>query len=590
MKLSEPPATNHSSGVYEFGDFRLDAAKRLLLKRDGAILPLASKVFDTLLYLVQNSGKVLDKDRLMKAVWPDAVVEENNLNQNISALRRVLGESLGSHQYIVTVPGRGYRFVAEVKIPARITNTASTAAIKSVAVLPFKPLVVENRDASLELGMADTMIARLSGIQDIIVRPLSAVRKYVELEQEPLAAGRELGVESVLDGSIQKSGDAIRVTVRLMNVSSGKALWVGTFDEKFTGIFAVQDAISERVVRALALRLSSEEKRRLTKRDTENTEAYQLYLKGRYFWWKAAPKEFRKSRDYFQRAVEADPSYALGYCGLNSYYGFGSAWGMLPPDEHWPKAMVANARSLKLDDTLAQAHNNLGALNMVYHRDWAMAEREIRRAIDLNPKFEEVHYLYSFYLIVMERFDEAIAEGKRALELDPFSLRISHHLGNTFYHARRYNEGIAQYQQALELAPNNASVHESLGDAFETMKLRREAITEWQTAMTLAGDNELTASLGKTYAKGGFARALHAVTQKKLDRLKGKTGKGDYVPAIDYARAYVRLGDKEEAFQWLGRASEERNVFALLIRSDPFYDSLREDPRFDPIIKRIGLS
>lgn len=590
MKLSEPPATDHSSGVYEFGDFRLDATKRLLLKRDDATLPLASKVFDTLLYLVQNSGKVLDKDRLMEAVWPDAVVEENNLNQNISALRRALGENLGSHQYIVTVPGRGYRFVAEVKIPGGITNTASTAAIKSVAVLPFKPLVVESRDASLEMGMADTMIARLSGIQDIIVRPLSAVRKYVELEQESLAVGRELGVESVLDGSIQKSGDAIRVTVRLMNVSSGKALWVETFDEKFTGIFAVQDAISERVVAALALRLSSEEKRRVTKRDTENTEAYQLYLKGRYFWWKATPEEFRKSRDYFQRAVDADPSYALSYCGLNSYYGFGSAWGMLPPDENWPKAMVANARALKLDDTLVQAHNNLGALNMVYHRDWATAEREIRRAIDLNPKFEEVHYLYSFYLIVMGRFDEAIAEGKRALELDPFSLRISHHLGNTFYHARRYDEAIAQYQQAFELAPNNASVHESLGDAFETMELRREAITEWQTAMTLAGDNELTASLGKTYAKGGFARAVHSVTQKKLDRLKGKTGKGDYVPAIDYVRVYVRLNDKDQAFEWLGRASEERNVFALLIRSDPFYDSLRKDTRFDPIIKRIGLS
>lgn len=589
MKVSERRPSESSPRFYEFGDFRLDAAKSLLSRRNGAPVLLSPKVFETLLYLVQHSGTVLDKDRLMEAVWPDSVVEENNLNQNISNLRRVLGESPGSHRYIVTVPNHGYRFVADVRTSAALPNSSAPAPGKTIAVLPFKPLVARDRDPSLEMGMADTMIAKLSGIRDVVVRPLSSVRKYVDLNQEPLIAGLELGVESVLDGSMQKCGDDIRVTVRLMNVASGESLWAGTFDEKFTGIFAVQDAISERVVAALALRLNSEEKRRLTKRDTENTEAYQLYLKGRYFWWKTTPEEFQKSREYFQRAVDADPSYALGYCGLNSYYGFGSAWGILPPDEGWPRAEKAVAKALELDDTLAEVHNDLGAHKMVFHHDWAGAEREIRHAIELNPAFEEVHYLYSFFLVAMGRFDEAIAEGRRALELDPLSVRITQHLGNSFYYARRYDEAIAQYQQALELDPNNASVHESLGDALERKELPGDAAPEWQRAMTLAGDDELAALLGRAYAKGGFARAVRAVAKKQLERLKERTGMGGYVPAIRYARAYVRLGDAEQAFQWLRKACDERNVFALLINSDPFYDNLRADARFAAILKRIGL-
>src|SRR5437764_1931083 len=242
--------------VYEFGDFRLDTSKRLLLRGRGEVVPLTPKVFDTLLYLVERGGAVVDKDELMRVIWPDTVVEENNLNQNSSALRPALGESRGEHRYILTVPGRGYRFVADVKRQVDAGPTAATppaSTIRNLAVLPFTPLVAENRDAALELGMADALIARL-GSGEIIVRPINSVRKYVELDQDPLAAGRELGVESVLDGSIQRWGDYIRVTVRLVNVPTGASLWTGTFDERFTNIFAVQDAIAEKVAGALALR------------------------------------------------------------------------------------------------------------------------------------------------------------------------------------------------------------------------------------------------------------------------------------------------------------------------------------------------
>lgn len=304
-----------STHIYEFGDFRVDAGKRLLMGLDGRPLPLTPKAFDTLLYLVQHADAVLEKETLMNAIWPDTAVEENNLNQSISALRRALGGNRNDHRYIVTVPGRGYRFVAPVKKHHSPRTVVSTDSIRSIAVLPFQPLVRRDSDASLEVGMADTLIARLSNIRDIIVRPMSSVRKYADLKFDALAAGRELGVESVLEGSLQRHGNKIRVTVRLLNVSNAASLWAGTFDEEMTDIFALQDAISERVVHALALELSSDDKMRLTKRYTENTKAYQLYMKGRYYWWKNSLDEYRKSRDYFHRAVEEDPSYALGYCG-----------------------------------------------------------------------------------------------------------------------------------------------------------------------------------------------------------------------------------------------------------------------------------
>jgi DNA-binding winged helix-turn-helix (wHTH) protein/tetratricopeptide (TPR) repeat protein len=575
--------------IYEFGEFRVDPLKRLLLGRDQRPVPLTPKAFDTLLYLVEHRHAVLDKEMLMKAIWPDTAVEENNLNQNISALRRVLGGKRNENRYIVTVPGRGYRFVAAVTTHKTATPSSSLEPTGSIAVLPFKPLVLEARDVSLEFGMADTLIARLRSIQGIVVRPMSSVRKYVDVEQDALQAGRELGVEWVLEGCLQFRSDKIRVTVSLLNVATEVSAWAGTFDEKVNDIFAVQDVISERVVQSLQIGLSSEDKKRLTKRHTENTEAYQLYLRGRYHWWKTAPEEFKKSRDYFQRAVEADPSYALGYCGLNSYYGYGAAWGMLPPDDSWPKAVWANNKALELDDSLAEAHLQLAARKMVNDLDWAVAEQAAKRAIELNPQFDEIHYLYSFYLVVMGRFEEAIAAGKRALACEPFSLRINQHLGSTFYYARRQDEAIHQYQQTIELDPNNAGAHEALGDAYREKGAFSDAVAEWGKAMAVAGDAELASILSDAYKEHGFKSAVRAVARKRLERLNERAKRGDYVTSISFARAYIGLDEKKEALDWLKQACEERNVYRLMIGCDPLYDMLRSDPQFLNLLQRMKL-
>ena len=575
--------------VYEFDDFRVDPGRRLLLGRDGRPLPLTPKIFDTLIYLIQNSDVVLGKETLMSAIWADTAVEENNLNQCISALRRVLGEKRAEHRYIVTVPGRGYRFVAHVNKRKLPVVAGSAEHISSIAVLPFQPLTRNNRDESLEMGMADTLIARLTGIRDLVVRPMSSVRKYADLKLDALAAGRELGVESVLEGSLQRQVNRVRVTVHLLNVSNGASLWAGTFDEELTDIFALQDAISEQVAQALSVELSKEDKTRLVKHHTQSTKAYQLYLKGRYYWWKNSPEEYKKSRDYFHRAVEEDPSYALGYCGLNSFYGFGAAWGIVRPDEGWPKAEWAVTKALELDDQLAEAHLDLAALKMVYYLDWAGTEREAKRAIALSPRFDEIHYAYSFFLVVMRRFREALAEGKRALACNPFSVRISQHLGYALYCARSYDEAIQQYRNALELNPNEVSVHEALGDAHERNGDYREAAEHWTKAMLLADDKEIVRTLRTAKTKETVERAVRGVAAKRLDRLQRNQQKGVYVPAIRFAREHLRAGHHEEAIKWLTLACEERNVYSLMIACDPFYDPLRADHDFVKLLRRMKL-
>ena len=635
--------------VYEFGDFRIDAAKRLLLKRDGERVPLTPKAFDTLLYLVEHSGTLLDKDELLKAVWADTIVEENNLNQHISTLRRVLGEKRDEHQYILTVPGRGYRFVADVSthtngdeqqkvgedqpaldekqakesnagaasqldqragkphrnvwlgllagivtvglVVAALyfwrarTKPASVSSIRTIAVLPFKPLVAENRDEALEMGMADTLIARLSNSREIIVRPLSSVRRYGGLEQDAQVAGRELGVESVLDGSLQRWGDRIRVNARLVSVSNGAALWTGTFDEKFTGVFAVQDAISERVTGALALRLSDEEKNRLTKRYTENIEAYQLYLIGRYHLLKLTPTELRKGIEYFQRALEIDPTYALAYGGLAEAYRASSISGDMPPRDVFPKAKAAALKALEIDESLADVHATLGMIHIWFDWDWAGAERECKRAIDLNPNSGDAHRAYALLLFYLGQHDEAVAEGKRARELDPLSL-LNNTLEGMFLHfAGRDDEAAARLQKALELDPNFWIAHLTLSKVYTRRRMYPEAIAALSQARKFSGGNTETISLtGYNWALSGN----RAQAQTALAELKSLSTQR-YVPSYNIAMIYNGLDEKEEALAWLEKAYEERDVRLTFAKIDPKWDSFRSDFRFASLIKRIGL-
>jgi len=403
--------------IYEFDDFRLDARARLLLK-GGEPVRLTPRVFDTLLYLVRNHGKVLQKDELMAKIWPDAAVEENNLNQNISTLRRIFGESRGENRYIVTVPGHGYRFAAEVR--EHRTKVPSKQSQQTIAVLPFVNISADPENAYFCEGLAEELLNALARFDGIKVAARTSAFAFGEKNKSVNEVAATLGVKSILEGSVRRSGNRLRITAQLVNAADGYQLWSERYDREMRDIFDVQDEITLSVIDALKLQLLGKEKAALLKRYTDNTEAYNLYLKGRYFWFKSAPQEFRKSRDYFQRAVDADPAYTLSYFGLASFYGFASSWGMMPPQEGWPRMEAATMKALALDDTLAEVHHGLAALKWVYYRDWSAADQAFQRAIELNPQVGAIHSHYSIFLSVIGKLDEAIAEGRQALQLIRF--------------------------------------------------------------------------------------------------------------------------------------------------------------------------
>jgi adenylate cyclase len=573
---------------YEFGPFCVDASQRLLA-RDGTPVPLTPKIFDTLLHLLRRSGTALSKDELMNAIWPDTVVEENNLNQNISILRRVLGDGRTEHRYIATVPGHGYQFVAEVKSSRERSSPLGSANGASIAVLPFANLSTDVSNQYFCDGLAEELINALTKLEQIRVVARTSAFSFRGRETDIREIGRKLKVSTVLEGSVRKSSNRLRITVQLINAANGYHLWSERYDTEMQDIFDVQDEITLAVVGALKLKLLGKEKSAILKHHTENSKAYLFYLKGQYYRWKTAPDEFRKCCDYFEGAVNADPAFALGYFGLNSYYGYGSAWGVLHPGEGWPKAHAALTKALELDGTLPEAHLSLAAFLLVHDRNWAGAEKEIKRVLSLNPKLAEIHHLYSFYFLTLGRFDRAITEGRRALESDPLSLIYGRSLGMCLYVARRYDEAVAQYHETLELDPSNVSLHELLGNAYERQGRYGEAIAEWQKTAVLTGEHELAASLGRICAEGDLARAVCERARRGLELANDRTRRSEYVPAIEYARAWLSIGDSEKAFCWLEKAVSERNAFSLLLNSDPFYDNLRADERFEQLRKLVGF-
>lgn len=662
---------------FEFGEYRLDPAEHRLM-RDGKVIPLTPKVFETLCMLVENAGHLLEKDRLMEMLWADAFVEEGNLADNISKIRQALGDSRKAPKFIETVSGRGYRFIADVqKIEAkalqdlaavpeepatpvegggaffqasvgdyfspqelqpetgisqppakldpernrqvttlspirtglwkpRARSLAVAAAIilavsalfyfwyanrpqpspapapaRSIAVLPFKPLVAVSRDEALELGMSDTLISGLSRLRQLTVRPISSVRRYSDLEQDARAAGRELGVESVLDGNIQRSDDRIRISARLVRVEDGMTLWAETFDEKFTDIFAVQDSISQKIVGALALQLSGDERDQLTKKYTANTEAYQLYLKGRYFWSNLTPEGLQKSLDLYSQAIEIDPNYALAYAGLADSYNLLGSYGFWPLKESHPKARSAAEKALELDGDLAEAHTSLAAVLDDYYWDWPAAENHFKLAIGLNSNYPLAHSWYSQHLSRMGQFEEAVEEARRAQTLDPLSSSADAHVGLALYRARRFDEAATELKKALEFTPKALDAHIFLGFVYVQQGKNEAAITEFQTVVELSERNpSMLALLGYAYASAGKRDEAKAI----LNRFKQP------VSRIETAMIYIALGENDRAFEWLEKAYSERAWQLGFLKVEPIFDPLRKDPRFADLMRRVNLT
>jgi len=573
---------------YAFGPFRLEVSERRLL-RDGEPVPLAPKMFDTLVVLVENSGRLVDKDQLMTAVWPDTFVEEGTLARNISDLRKALGEVSSERKYIETVPKRGYRFVANLRetpdssvVPAKIKATGEA---RSIAVLPFKSLGADDEDERLGLGIADALITRLSNIRRIRVRPTSAVFRYLGSRNAAEIAGMELNVQAVLDGSIQRSNDRIRITVQLVSVRDGAALWAAKFDERLTDIFTVEDSISEQVVAALTSRLTGEERRLLRKRYTDSADAYQAYVRGRYFWNKRSIESLNLGVECFKQAIALDPAYASAYCGLSDSYTLLVVREALSPQEGFAKAKAAAATALNIDEAFAEAHASLGHA-MLHDWEWASAETELRRAIDLNPGYASAHHWYSEHLTAMGRCDESIAELTLASELDPLSVIISADLGRAFYYAREYDQVLRQEARTLEMDSSFWLSHINLGRAYTKKGMHDEAIMKLKKACDLSSHNtEALSFLAFSYAAAG-RRADAFETLRHLDERLKKS----YVPPYHFAIVHAGLGNFDQACEWLEQCYNRHAVDLFTLNVEPMLDSLREDRRYQDLLRRVGLA
>jgi DNA-binding winged helix-turn-helix (wHTH) protein/TolB-like protein/Flp pilus assembly protein TadD len=615
-------------GNYVFGDFRIDSTKRLLL-RDGQGVALTPKVFETLLYLVENRGKVVAKDELMTAVWPDTVVEENNLNQNISTLRKVLGESRGENRYIATVPGKGYRFVADVREtptgastrlddqmktlpPAGSKNlwliaagalivagifavsyrtwmtrprVSQTGGVRSLAVLPFKPLGAAKDDAVLELGMADTLITKLNGVSELEVRPIGAVRRFTDAGEDPATVGRKLQVDAVLEGSIEEYAGRIRMTVRLVRTADRRQIWSGRFDENAGDIFAVQDSISERVAQELAGKLTSEEHAQLKKRYTENPVAYELYLKGSYFWQQRTREATTKAIDYFHQALAMDPKYALAYTGIANCYSAMPISSDVASEQAFPRAKEAAIRALEIDGSLAEAHESLAYLHYFFDWDWEESRKEYERALVINPNSPVAHWGYALLLSSLGDHEKALQEVDQALKLDPGWPLTGALKGHFLFQARRYPEAIAQLQKTLEMDQNFWITHIELGKTYERAGRYSEALESFQKAEELSGGTSETASLmGFTYAMAGRRAEATRILQSLKARMNER-----YVPPYHLALIYAALGDRAETLRWLDRAYHEKDVHMVFLGVDPKWDGMRGQPQFDSLLGKMKL-
>ncbi|PYT00343.1 MAG: hypothetical protein DMF63_07155, partial [Acidobacteria bacterium] len=402
--------------------------------------------------------------------------------------------------------------------------------------------------------------------------------------------GNALNVRTVLEGSVRRSGDRLRITAKLVNAEDGYQLWSERFDGEMKDIFELQDEITLVVIDKLKVNFLSKEKAAVLKRMTDNPEAYEYYLKGIYYRWKLVPEEFGKCLKYFQLAVEADPKFGMAYFGVASYYGYGTAWGLvdMPPSEGWAKAETAINRSIEADPTLPEIQLTLAAFDLVNRRKFNAAGEAIRREVSANPDFAEIHHAHAFYSLVTGSFAEAIDESSQALQLDPLSVNYSRFLGVSFLFAKRFDEAIEQFHQALELEPNNPNVLEILAEAYSHKGLFEDALNARFKAAKFEGDSEMAGIIENNI--DDFEGAVRAVALKQIERMNMKLATGEFVLAIHFVRAYMMLGDNDQTFEWLKRAVEERNVFPLLMNHDPFYDRLRSDPRFQESMEYVGCN
>jgi TolB-like protein/Tfp pilus assembly protein PilF len=462
--------------------------------------------------------------------------------------------------------------------------SSNEVAAKSIAVLPFDNLSRDPDNAYFAEGVQDEILTRLAKVADLKVISRTSTQHFKSTPENLPQIAKQLGVTNILEGSVQKAKDQVRVNVQLINALSDAHLWAEIYDRKLTDIFSVESDIAKTIADTLQAKLTGSEKSALSKKPTENPEAYELYLKGRFFWNKRTGNDLKTAADYFQRAIDADPSYANAYAGLAESYLLIPLFGAGMPREFFPKASAAARRAIELDETSAEGHAALGNLYCMDDFNPPASEKEFQRAVALDPNYATAHHWFSNSLLVtMGRFDEAIKEGKRAVALDPLSLIINADLGSTLMLARRYDDAIAQLRTTIALDPNFAYAHWNLGEALYLKGDSTGAIAEYEKAASLDNDPEIQALLARAYAETGKKEQALEILRKLSE-----TAKHQFVRGYLFALIYIGLGDKPTAIQYLERCSQEReNIDLNWIKVDPLLDPLRGEPQFEALVDKI---
>jgi TolB-like protein/DNA-binding winged helix-turn-helix (wHTH) protein/Tfp pilus assembly protein PilF len=627
---------------FRFGDFTLDES-RYQLQRSERRLRLEKIPMELLILLVQRRGELVSREEIAERLWgKDVFLDvDHSINVAIRKIRVVLHDDPEKPRYVETVVGKGYRFAAPVicnhehagppaqpltSSPPVSSGTGASVAekrivslrtglllggvgvlalfvavlllryvgarstrqpsIKSLAVLPLKNLSGNPGQEFLADGMTESLIGRLARIHDLRVISRTSVMHFKDTQLSMPEIGKMLGVDAILEGSVIREGNQIRVHAQLIRAATDEHIWADEYQREYRSALVIEDDLARNIAEQIEISLTPQERVNLASTHHVDPETHEDYLKGRYYFNQRTQDALQKSIGYFQQAIARDPSYALAYSGMADAYAMLGFRGSVPSKDTLSQAKAAAWKAIQLDDTLAEPHASLAFIAETHEWDWATAQREYKRTLELNPGDARAHHWYAGYLMYVGRFEEGIEEAKRARELDPLSLPINNALAGRLLVAGRYSEAQDQVHKTLQLDPNFAPAHQTLGWVYLNTGKQREAIPEFQRALQLSGtDNDFVLDLGFAYASTGN----RAEARRILARLKRLHQRG-LAPSGSIGILYGALGDLDEAFAWLDKAVDERDPELTYVKvPGRRFEPLRHDPRFQQLVLRVGV-
>jgi TolB-like protein/Tfp pilus assembly protein PilF len=567
-----------SRGTVRFGPFEVNRQAGDLRKQ-GAKIKLQEQPFQILQMLLEHPGEVVTRDELQKRIWPtDTFVDfEQGLYNAIKRLREALGDSPETPSYIETLPRRGYRFCGSL--------ATSPGHIESIAVLPLENLSRDPEQDYFAEGMTEALITSLAKIGPLRVVSRTTVMRYKGVHRPLPEIARELGVDAVVEGTVQRSGKRLRISAQLLHAPTDTHLWAESYDRDLRDVLALQSELARAIANEIQVKLTPLDHARFGEAHPINPEAYEAYLKGRYHWNRRSREGFGKAVQFFQQAIAGDPAYAAAYAGLADCLSILALWSLVPPNGGCGKAKRLALQALQLDPGLAEAHASLAFATAHYDYDFLAAEREFERSLELNPRYATAHHHFGWCLAATGRYEEGCTELKRAIRLDPSSSVFRFGLGVVYNRARRYDQASEQFEKAIELDPSSAQGHWGLGLTYLNNRMYEPAIAEMRKGLRLSQEATMgVAFLGEACAAAG----CEDEAQKILEQLKERS-KHPYVTPFVVARIYAALGKKEEALRWLETGYRARDAWMVFLKTEPQFDDLRSDPRFQDLLRRMNF-